>query len=195
MLLQEILDEIAEKYPHGLPNASVIRKLNTLQGELFRRYVRVNTMVAYDILGGVFAYPMPAKLSNIIDVVVGDKEYVYYGVKGQADCPFYYVTESDELGIYPTPEEDAPGAMIISYYKEPKPLLESALKVAPDLDDDYHMLLVYGALAQICEGFNDADMVNNYTAKFNDLLTDFKRVIHETPDYPFIENVMGGYLV
>ncbi|WP_342416268.1 hypothetical protein NST83_01185 [Paenibacillus sp. FSL R10-2782] len=193
MILQEILDEIAEKYPHGLPSSSVLRKLNTLQQELFRLYFRVNTMIRYEVVTGVFAYPMPAKRSNIIDVVVGEREYVYYAVKGQADCPFYYITESDELGIYPTPDED--GTMIISYYKEPTLLVEADLKVVPDLDSDYHMLLVYGTLAQICEGFNDVDMVNNYTAKFNGLLEDFKRVIHETPDYPVIENVMGRYLL
>ncbi|MNI89957.1 hypothetical protein D3C73_1474270 [compost metagenome] len=53
------------------------------------------------------------------------------------------------------------------------------------------MLLVYGALVQICEAFNDVSMVNNYTSKYNGLITEFHKANDETPDYPVIEDVMG----
>jgi len=194
MTLQEILDEIAEKYPHGLSNDSVIRKVNVVQNELFRTTFRVNTMTAYDILKDVFSYPLPCSPSNVIDVLVNDTEYIYQDVKKGANVPFYYFTEDKELGLFPSPIDDSAGGLIVFHYQEPKQLSASVTSQTPDLDVDFHMLLVYGSLVQIAENFSDVDMVNNFTSKYNGLFQEFKRVTDETPDYPVIEDVMGGLL-
>ncbi|GGH45921.1 hypothetical protein GCM10008014_08260 [Paenibacillus silvae] len=191
MNLQEILDEIAEKYPHGLSNDSVIRKINNVQGELFRTTYRINTMFQYDVTEGIFAYPLPCAKSNVIDVLVGDVEYLYQDVKKGANIPFYYFTEGDELGIYPTPEKDIEGGLIIFYNREPAKLTANNTNVTPDLDADFHQLLVYGALVQIAENFQDVAMVNNFASRYNGLIKEFQRVDDETPDYPVIEDIMG----
>ncbi|WP_211749925.1 hypothetical protein [Paenibacillus sp. Marseille-Q4541] len=194
MTLQEILDEITEKYPHGLSNDSVIRKINQIQNELFRTTFRVNTMTQYDILSNVFAYPLPCNRTNVIDVVVNDQEYRYYDVKQTATVPFYYFTEKNDLGIYPTPTKDSSGGMIIFHNREPRKLHINMLGAEPDLDRDFHMLLVYGGLTQIAENFQDVAMVNNYTSKYNGLLQEFNKTNDERPDYPVIADVMGGLL-
>lgn len=193
MTLQEILNEIAEKYPHDLSNDSVILKINNIQQELFRTTFRINTMTQYDIFKDVFAYPLPATRSNIIDVLVNDQEYSYQDVKKGATVPFYYFTDGNELGIYPTPDEDSEGGLIVFHYREAKKLSSVDTSVEPELDRDFHMLLVYGALAQICEVFQDTAMINNYTAKYNGLIEEFNKVNDETPDYPVIEDVMGVF--
>lgn len=185
------MNEIAEKYPHDLSNDSVIRKINNLQQELFRTTFRINTMTQYDIFKDVFAYPLPATRSNIIDVLVNDEEYNYQDVKKGATVPFYYFTDGNELGIYPTPIEDSAGGLIIFHFREAKKLTASDLGIEPELDRDFHMLLVYGVLAQIGEVFQDTAMINNYTAKYNGLIEEFQRVNDEVPDYPVIEDVMG----
>lgn len=194
MTLQEILDEISEKYPHGLSNDSVIRKINQIQGELFRTTFRINTMTQYDILSNVFAYPLPCARTNVIDVVVNDQEYGYRDVKQGAVVPFYYFTDGEELGLYPTPEKDSAGGLIVFHNREPKLLSSSGLKIEPELDRDFHMLLVYGGLTQIAENFQDVAMVNNFTSKYNGLIQEFKKANDETPDYPVIADVMGGFL-
>lgn len=191
MTLQEMLDEIAEKYPHGLSNDSVIRKINVIQNELFRTTFRINTMWQMDILKDVFSYPLPCARTNVIDVLVNDMEYMYQDVKKGANIPFYYFTDGGELGIYPTPIEDIDGGLTIFYNREPQQLTAGNTSVEPELDRDFHMLLVYGALVQIAENFNDVAMVNNYTAKYNGLITEFEKANDETPDYPVIEDVMG----
>jgi hypothetical protein len=189
--LQEILDEIAEKYPHGLSNDSVIRKINSIQSVLFRTTFRINTLWQDDIMEGIFAYPLPCARTNVIDVLVNDTEYLYQDVKTGANIPFYYFTDGDELGLYPTPDKDSIGGLMIFYNREPKELHAGDLGLEPELDRDFHMLLVYGALVQIAENFNDVNMVNNYTAKYNGLITEFNKTNDETPDYPIIEDVMG----
>lgn len=194
MTLQEILDEIAEKYPHGLPNDSVVRKINIIQQELFRTTFRINTMTQYDILQNVFAYPLPCARSNVIDVLVNDVEYIYGDVKKSANVPFYYFTDGDELGIYPTPDKDSAGGLIVFHNREPQKLSSNNTGVTPELDSDFHSLLIYGALVQICESFNDVAMVNNFANRYNGLITEFNKVNDEVPDYPVIEDVMGGLL-
>lgn len=192
MTLQEILDEISEKYPHGLSNDSVIRKINNVQNELFRTTFRVNTMTAYDIVADVFSYPLPCSPSNVIDVLVNDTEYIYQDVKKSANVPFYYFTEDKELGLFPYPIMDSAGGLIVFHYQEPKQLSSSVTSQTPDLDVDFQMLLVYGVLVQIAENFSDVNMVNNFTSRYNGLIQEFKKVTEDTPDYLVIEDVMGG---
>ncbi|WP_155985468.1 hypothetical protein [Paenibacillus maysiensis] len=191
MKIQEILDEIAEKYPHSLSNDSVIRKINMVQNELFRTTFRETVMTGYDIIEGVFAYQLPCARSNVIDVLVNDQEYLYQDIKKESNAPFYYFTELDELGVYPTPEEDSEGGLVIFYNREPKQLKSTELNAFPDLDKDFHSLLIYGSLVHIAESFNDVAMVNNFTSKYNGYLQEFNKVNDETPDYPIIEDIMG----
>ncbi|MNV74543.1 hypothetical protein D3C71_1677690 [compost metagenome] len=94
------------------------------------------------------------------------------------------------MGIYPTPDQDIVNGLLISYYKSPAAL--TSISATPELDPDFHMLLVYGALVQICEAFQDATMVNNFTVKYNDLLDDARKVFNRLPDAPKVEDVMGG---
>jgi len=192
--LQEILDEIAEKYPHGLSNDSVIRKINQIQNELFRTTCRVKSMAIFNLQKDVFAYVLPFPRSSLLSVVIQGREYTYQDTKHDPNVPFYYFVGSNGIGIYPTPEEDVENGISMWYYISPTPLVSAILTSTPELDADFHMLLVYGALVQICEAFNDVAMVNNYTGKYNGLLDEFHKSNDETPDYLVIEDVMGGLL-
>lgn len=194
MTLQDILDEIAEKYPHGLPNESVIRKINQVQNELFRTTCRVKNMAIFNLEANVFAYALPFPRSSLLSVVIQGREYTYQDTKHQSNNPFYYFIGSTGLGIYPTPTEDVENGISMFYYISPEPLVSTSLESVPELDPDFHLLLVYGALVQICESFNDVAMVNNYTAKYNGLVEEFHKANDETPDYLVIEDVMGGLL-
>lgn len=191
MNLQEILDEIAEKYPHGLSNDSVIRKINNVQNELFRTTFRQGTMSIYNLQEGVFAYTLPFPKSNLTDVVVNGQEYLYQDSKKSSNIPFYYFIGKTGLGIYPTPDKDVEEGLALFYYVYPDQLTETNLTAVPDLDNDFHQLLVYGALVQIAENFADVAMVNNFASRYNGLIKEFQRVDDEAPDYPVIEDVMG----
>lgn len=192
MTLQEILDEIAEKYPHALNDDSVIRKINQVQNELYRTTFREKTMSIYNLQKDVFAYSLPFPRSNLSDVVVEGREYMYQDSKKESNVPFYYFIGKTGLGLYPTPDKDVYEGLSLFYYRYPDQLSSTNLEAVPDLDQDFHMLLVYGALVQIAENYNDIQMVNNYTAKYNGIIEELSNISVETPDYPVIEDVMGG---
>lgn len=195
MKLSEILEEIAEKYPHGLSNASVIRKINLIQNELFRTVVDVPTTRIYNLNAGVFVYSLPFPFTSLKDVVVNGVELPYQDIKEEAvGGEFYYFIDNNGLGIYPTPKEDRVDGLALTFKKSATQLSDTDLTVVPDLDPDFHMILVYGTLAQIAENYADIAMVNNFTAKFNDMVMEYKKVADPRPDYPVIEDKMGGWL-
>lgn len=194
MNVQEILDEIAEKYPHGLNNDSVIRKLNQIQNELFRTTFKIPTLSIYNLEKDVFAYVLPFPRSNLLEVVVNGVEYKYQDIRKQSANPFFYFIGSTVIGLYPPPPEDSIDGLTLFYNKYPEQLTAASLTAVPELDEDFHMLLVYGSLAQIAETFADIAMVNNFTAKYNEQIEEFHKVNDEAPDYKVIEDVMGGLL-
>lgn len=192
--LQEILDEIAEKYPHGLSNDSVIRKINQVQNELFRTTFPIRSLAIYNLQKNVFAYNLPFPKTSLVGVFANGVEHRYQDVRRKSNTPFYYFVGTTGFAIYPTPTEDVTGGLTLFYNKYPAQLTVNSLSAVPELDADFHMLLVYGGLVQITENFNDVAMVNNYTAKYNGLIEEFNKVNDETPDYLVIEDVMGGLL-
>lgn len=191
MKLQEILEEISEKYPHSLSNDSVIRKINQVQNELFRTTAKVKTMAIYHLQEGIFAYTLPFPRTSLSDVVVQGREYMYQDSKKAANDPFYYFIGSNGLGIFPTPDKDVENGLSLFYYRYPNQLVSTDLNAVPDLDPDFHSLLIYGALVQIAENYSDVEMVNNFASRYNGLMNEFKKADDETPDYPVIEDVMG----
>lgn len=195
MELQEILAEISEKYPHSLTNASVIRKLNQVQNELFRTTFRVKTMAIFNLQKDVFAYKLPFPQTNVIEVVVEGQELHYQDYRQKSNSPFFYFVDSRTLAIYPTPEEDVVNGLSIFYFRYPAQLSEADLAAIPELDPDFHMLLVYGALVQIAEAYADVTMVNNFTSKYNGLIEEFQKANNEMPKGLIIEDVMGVNLL
>lgn len=195
MELQEIIAEISEKYPHSLSNASVIRKLNQVQNELFRTTFRVKTMSIFNLQKDVFAYKLPFPQTNIIEVVVNGEELHYQDYRQKSNSPFFYFVDSRTLAIYPTPDKDVENGLALFYFRYPAQLSETDLNAIPELDQDFHMLLVYGALVQIAEAYADVDMVNNFTSKYNGLIEEFQTANNETPKGLMIEDVMGVNLL
>ncbi|MCE3202473.1 phage adaptor protein [Paenibacillus sonchi] len=193
MTLQEILDEIAEKYPHELNNASVIRKLNQVQNELFRTTFRERATAIFTLTKGVFVYTLPIPRTNVESVLVQGRPYLHQSVAKHSNIPFYYFEGKTGLGIYPTPSENIVDGLTLFYFRYPTQLAEASLTAVPELDVDFHMLLVYGALVQICEVFNDVTMVNNYTSKYNGLIEEFQKALNKAPNDERIDDVMGGW--
>ncbi|MEK8206768.1 hypothetical protein NST41_14340 [Paenibacillus sp. FSL L8-0696] len=192
MILQEILDEISEKYPHGLSNDSVIRKINQVQNELFRTTFRERATAIFTLQKGVFVYTLPIPRTNVETVVVQGRTYLHQSVVNRSNIPFYYFEGKTGLGLYPTPTENIVDGLTLFYYRYPMQLSATSLTAVPELDYDFHMLLVYGALAQICEVFQDTAMVNNYTGKFNGMIDEFQKALFKAPNDNRIDDVMGG---
>lgn len=177
---QEILDEADEKYPNALTPASKVRKLNVLQGELFRTVLRKETSTTYGIVTDSAFYPLDFGVSKILNVLVDGEEYDHESIEDrEAESPYYYMYENSVV-LYPTPTEDVTAGLLLVHYFEPDIILESSLDVIPDFDPDFHMVLVYGLCVAMAEADQRYDLVNGFTIKYNGLLKDYKKANPET---------------
>lgn len=189
MNVQQILDEIQEKYPHGLTPTSVINKLNEIQKELFRTIYKPTAIDVLDIVAESEFYVLGYSNTRVIDVVVNGVEYVEANVKGVSpDNNFYWFIGDTIIALYPTPKEDSTEGLMIFRYKEPKALTNVA--DIPDFDPDFHMMLVYYACKMIAENYKEFDVANGFTTQYNALLKSFNQAKQAGISYQ-IQNVYG----
>lgn len=170
MNLSEIIAEIDEKYPNGLTSDSKVRKINKLQKKIFRSYVQRTVAESVSILADVALYPLDYSPEKIREVIVNDRKYEYRQLESDALTEFFYILD-DGIGIYPTPTES--GTMIIYHYQEPTALSATNLTVTPDLDEDYHDLLVYGVCKEIAESYKEFDVANGFVVQYKNELNLF----------------------
>jgi hypothetical protein len=173
--LQEILDAIAERYPHSLSVDSVIKKIDISQKELFRTIYKPITSTTYDLIADNPFYPIDYTPEAIIDVVVNGTEYEYQNIAYASLGQFYYITDDDCIGLYPTPLEDDVSGLTVFHYKEPAPLSAANTGVIPDFDAGFHMLLVYRVCNDIAQIALDGDMANVFATQYNGLELEYKR--------------------
>lgn len=188
MILSEILDEISEKSNHVLSPSSVIRKVNYVQGNLFRNYVNTNTLTKLDLLAGLSEYPLPSPMGTIIDVLVDGKPYDYGELNVDICGNFYYIIDGT-IGLSTVPVSDISRGLVIFHKKAPKALSINDLNASPDLDSNYHMILVFGALLEIVA---DQNKLEEYQVKYDVLLRQFERA-NVPPSYPQMKVVFDTW--
>jgi hypothetical protein len=183
MYLNEIMEEIAERSGHTLSDVSILRKINQIQGNIYRNYVKTTTYSKLDIQSGLSEYPLPRPMGTIIDVVVNGLQYTYSGIKEERSTLYYYILDGT-IGLSATPPSDVTGGLVIFHKKAPHLLNINDMEAIPDLDEDYHNLLVYGPLADLLTG----DKSLEYKARYDGLLREFQKAI-EPPEYPQMKAV------
>lgn len=188
MNVQQILDEIQEKYPHGLSDSSIMNKLNEIQKELFRTIYKPQAVDIMDIVNDSEFYVLGYTNTSIIDVVVNGVEYTEANLKGVSNGNFYWFLGDTIMGIYPTPEKDIEGGLMIFRYKQPSTI--TSVTDIPDFDPDFHMMLVYYCCKLVAETYKDFDVANGFAMQYEALLKAFNRAKQSSFDYQ-IQNVYG----
>lgn len=173
MTVQEILNAIIRKYPHSFENQVIIDMINEIQKRLFRTIYKAETATVYDLIADNPFYPIDYSPQSIIDVVVNGKEYKPKNIATSASNRYYYITEDNTIGLYPTPLEDVTSGLTVFRYAEPATLTTTDLSVEPDFDKAWHMMLVYAVCKEIAENALDSDRANGFAAQYNGLENDY----------------------
>jgi len=183
MTVAEIIEEVDEKYPNALTTRSKVRKLNIVQGEIFRTVYKKQTTTMYDLVAGNPFYPLDFDISKILYVLVNGAEYDSEEIEDRnAEDPYWYRYEN-AIGLYPTPAASAANGLLIVHYLEPAKLTDTNLNVTPDFDPDFHNLLVYALCIHLAESDQRFDAANGFIIQYKSLLKDFKRANPE-PELP-----------
>lgn len=170
MFVYEIMEEIAEKSGHYLSPESILRKINQSQANIFRNYVKAPTYSKLDLQEGLSEYPLPRPMGTILRVVSDDHELKYSSLNEFNQSKYYYILDGT-IGLSDTPKADVSGGLMIFHKKAPHELNINDMEAEPDLEGDYHMLLVYGPLYDLLKGNESVEHKNRYDL----LLEEFKQ--------------------
>lgn len=179
LTLAEIIAEIEEKFPaaQSLSNDSKVRKIDKLQKRIFRTDVKRTKVETVELLANQARYPLLFSPAKIREVIIDGQRYENRQLESDAIGRFFYILD-EGIGIYPTPNED--GEMLIYHYQEPMALEISNLSVIPDLDQDYHDLLVYGVCKEVAENFAKPDEAAFFDSQYKILMNEFIEANQDT---------------
>lgn len=176
--VQEIVTKIRKKYPNGSTDADIITLIDTWQKRIFRKY-RIPTSNEYDIYAETFAYDVGIKPRLIFDVLIDGESYPKKQLTGGSTGSSRYYTFIDAfLRIHPTPGNDT--TMTIYFYETPATI--STLGVTPELDEDFHDLLMYGPCKELAEDDQRYDVASGFAIQYTDLEAELAEVFQILPE-------------
>lgn len=199
----QLLDKIKMFYPpaSNFTDAQIVDIINDVQWEVFRdiqqegiyEFLTVANQAKY-----VLASDMSLEFIKFVGICPDTtvtansvfQEYTYARPDEEL-LGYKYWDGQSMIGIYPIPETSGYNIKII-YDKRPSLLSELVLTGVPDLNSDWHKILVYGAIIELAgAGTNpDIDVVNNYTIKYNQLYSQMTISKYDNePKYPKIKDV------
>jgi hypothetical protein len=163
MLLKDVVEEISEKSPNFLSPASIVRKVTQVRDRLIRLYGSAQQQVeavctGIDLKKDQAQYILPCPPSSVTDVTVliNDryKRLVYRQYHNDSIKPYYYF-QAGKIGFVPTPDKDVTMGIKIFHTPVLAELTINDFESPTGFDPDYDMLLVYGVLREIAQGYEE----------------------------------------
>lgn len=202
MTLTEIVAKIIEKYAAaaGRTPTSLIGTADILQKRIYRQLKKEN-FTSYDLITDQPTYPITMKTTDVFQVDVSsgtDNKFCSYPLRKASDiinsCSKYHYfisdpTIGDWIGIHPLPT-DSNTTLVIYHYESPITLNPNALSSVPLMDENYHMMLVYGVCKEIAEDYRDSDSADGFAIQYNALENELLGIVKKT-DRPTVLNKMG----
>jgi hypothetical protein len=203
--VQEILNKVKLFCPKASTwtDQSIIDLFNDEMNEIFRELQSEGIYefeTVQDLPFYTMANDMQIEFIRFVGIttdstVTADSKYNEYDFADTNELMIgnrYYDALNGLIGIYPVPTESGWNCKII-YGRRPNVLSASNLNDRPNIKEDWHRLLVYSAIIDIAgAGHNpDITMVNNYSAKYNELWKEVLQSRYERkPEYPKTRDAM-----
>lgn len=191
MTLQEILNYVDRKKPNSESNANKVIDLNKLQLEIFTKLnaLSYNVKMATDTtVADQSEYDLPTncRIENVRFIEVetyedsGEYDKYYYDgpqeevirldkifKRGSTNLKYSLLDDQSYLGA-------ADLTIKVYYYPRPSLLSAGTLGATPDLEEEYHPLLCYGLIVELCNQGNypDVEMANYYQSKYDEFFRD-----------------------
>lgn len=203
--VQQLLDTINTTYRNSYSTSQKIEWMDTVQRQIFQlvrheaipyNFVTVSDFAYYSLPGD--CDPMGIKQITI-ETGVGTGSYrdlrfvsVESNEHVDSSTEFYSVEANQNLFINPLPNADTAGRNVYMYYnKRPAALSSANLSATPDLEADFHELLIIGTIERIARARGEVDDKNMFAADFNILLRDYKNMYKQVyPEYTRPRDVM-----
>lgn len=191
MTVQEMLDELQLKYPHSYTNAQVVNRMDRLQKRIFRQLNTYDkTQMNLQGAGNDTLNASGIKPRTIRKFTIDNIEYPFWRPEEEKPVRYYYYSSTSTIKYFP-PTSTAGMILDLWYYVTPTTLSANTLGATPDLDSDYHMLLVYGVAKEIAEDLRDGSMATAFAVAYNDLYNEMQQGYQDPTPKTVIELPWG----
>lgn len=180
MPVTDLLADVDARYRNTFTQDQKIFWMNLVQRDIFRMLHHEPIVYLFQTVANQTNYPLPldcqinAITSLEMETYLGSgifKPLSFYQDKDVQDGQYYSIDQV-QIFLYPTPDTTNAGTKLNLYYiKYPADLTASS---TPDLDVNFHELLILGTLERVAGARKDAVMKNNYQSDFQNLLDDFQ---------------------
>jgi hypothetical protein len=196
--VQELLKTIDTTYRNSYSTAQKVEWMDTVQRQIFQLVRHEAVPYVFQTQEGFSYYPLPLDCDPMgikqvtIETSPGSGAYrdlkfvpVESNERLDASAEFYSIEANQNLFINPIPNAETEGRNIYVYYnKRPKSLSANNLSTIPDLEEDFHELLVLGTLERIARARGEIDDKNMFAGDFNMLLREYKNMYKQVkPEY------------
>lgn len=198
MTLNELLIKIKRYYPKASvwSDSEIISIINDEQREIFRDMQKISTDTIDTIAThGTYTLPVGCEIefidyvgittdNPVIDTSIF-QEYTYANENEELTGFRYYDALEGLIGIYPTPIIS--GHKIVLKFKIRPALMDvNNLSAKPDLNEDWHRIFIYATIMEIAGSGSNPDIstANNYTLKYNELMSRIKLAKYNNKPYP-----------
>lgn len=188
MTVQDLLDELQLKYPHSYTNTQVVNRMDRLQKRIFRSLNTINYTTT-TTTANIATYATTLKSRQIRKITVDSVDYGYWTPEEDKPARYWYWKDAN-IVLFPTPLTSGLTIEIWSY-DVPTTLSSGTLGASPDLDNDFHMLLVYGVAKEIAEDLRDGSMATAFAVTYNDLYNDMQQAYQNAEAYSVKEIAWG----
>jgi hypothetical protein len=176
----ETITKIRKKYPNASSDADIVEMMDNLQKIIFRK-MKMPSSISYDIIADTYAFIVGIKPRMIFDVLVDGVSYAKKQLTGgSTGNSRYYSFIDDYMTIYPTPTQD--GTLTIYFYITPTTLTASDTSATPDLDEDFHDLLMYGVCKELAENDQRYDVASGFAIQYNELESELAELFEILPE-------------
>lgn len=198
MTLSEILAKIKRYYPKAATwtDAEIVSILNDEQREIFRE-LQLKDIYEFNTVADQWSYTLPTNCSVEFIEYVGltedatitsdstFQEYTLADLNENMSGYKYFDAFNGLIGLYPMPDT-AGWSIRLIFRKRPALMDSTVLTTTPELSEDWHRILVYAAIVEIAGSGSNPDVatVNNFTAKYNELMGQILLAKYNNKPYP-----------
>lgn len=201
----ELLTTINLEYRNTYTDAQKVSWMNTVQDQIFQRVRHEAEPFTFTTISGESYYALPSDCDKkgIKQVAIetkassGDYDTLRY-VSVESDeyfsenDEFYSVEGTSNLFLNPVPTATDAGKKVYIYYnKRPAELSSASLSVTPDLEENFHELLILGVIERIARAQREHEDKQEYERDFNALLREYiNQYKLQAPEYVKTKDVM-----
>jgi|GEM_PF-2059034 len=201
--VQQLLDTVNTTYRNSYSTAQKVEWMDDTQRQIFQTVRHEAVPYEFTTVSEFSFYPLPYDCDPMgvkkvdIETKAGSNRFcqltfvnIDSGVRVSEQDEFYSITANQDIYLNPIPTDKTEGKRVFVYYnKRPASLSISNLAAFPDLEEDFHELLVLGCLMRITRARGEWDDNAGFKADYMRLLKDYQDLYAQPfPEYSVPED-------